>query len=78
MPKLNMSENWYKHPAKKHVILFVGMWVLGMLLLSAASTDFFSVPAKVQSHATFLLLLVMPATCSLVRLVANYFSQRQA
>ena len=78
MSQPNTSENWYQQPTKKHVILFAGMWLVGMVLLSAASTDFFTVPAKAKSHAAVLLLLVLPATWSMVRLVANYLSRRQA
>ena len=76
MPNLITSENWYKHPAKRHVVLVLGLWVLSMLLLSAAATDFFSEPAKARNHAVFLLLLVLPATWSLVGIVVNYRSQR--
>jgi hypothetical protein len=49
---------------------------VGIILLIAAWTDFFTVPAKVNTM--FLLLLVLPATWSMVRLVANYRSRRPA
>ena len=78
MSQPNMSKNWYQQPAKKHVILFAGMWLVGMVLLSAASTDFFTAPAKAKSHAMLLLLLVLPATWSVVGIVANYLSKRRA
>ena len=76
MSQPNTSENWYQQPAKKHVIWFVGMWLVGIILLIAAWTDFFTVPVKVNTM--FLLLLVLPATWSMVRLVANYLSRRRA
>ena len=78
MPALNKSANWYQHPTKKQVLLFAGLWLVGMGLLGAAATDFFTTPANAKSHGMFLLLLVLPATAALVRLVANYRSRRPA
>jgi uncharacterized membrane-anchored protein len=76
MPALNKSANWYQHPTKKQVLLFAGLWLVGIILLIAVWTDFFTVPAKVNTM--FLLLLVLPATAALVRLVANYRFRRPA
>ena len=77
MTEPTTSENWFKHPRKKHVIFVAGSWLAGMVLLGAASTDFFTAPANAKGNAMLLLLLVLPATWSLVEIVANYYRSRR-
>ena len=62
---------WFQAPEKKHLILFVTVWVLGLLLQAAAWTDFFTRPIA-SSQAPYLMLLWVPATVGVIRLCRNY------
>jgi hypothetical protein len=66
------KKNWKNNPSKKNLVLFTGLWFLGITLLILSTTDLFK-ESFFQKKNLMIFLLIIGSTVATAKLHFKYW-----
>jgi hypothetical protein len=72
----NAKKNWKKNPSKKNLVLFTGLWFLGITLLILSTTDLFKESFFQKKNLT-IYLLIIGSTLAAAKLHFKYWKNKK-
>ena len=69
------KRNYINNPSKKNMILFTLLWLLGIILLTLSTTDFFS-ESFFQKKYLMIYFLMIGSTLTTAKLYINYWKNK--
>lgn len=69
------KKNWKNNPSKKNLILFTGLWFLGIALLILSTTDLFK-ESFFQKKNLMIYFLIVGSTLATAKLHCKYWKNK--